>query len=60
MKVWLCEGDFGEKERLLAESGEFKAVAFRYSTGVAALKASKETGDGGVAMILDHFRRVLK
>ena len=26
----------------------------------SALKASKETGDGGVAMILDHFRRVLK
>ena len=24
----------------------------------SALKASKETGDGGVAMILDHFRRV--
>lgn len=23
-------------------------------------KASKETGDAGVAMILDHFRRVLK
>ncbi len=26
----------------------------------SAVKASKETGDSGVAMILDHFRRVLK
>jgi creatinine amidohydrolase len=25
----------------------------------SALKATKETGDAGVAMILDHFRRVL-
>jgi creatinine amidohydrolase/Fe(II)-dependent formamide hydrolase-like protein len=25
-----------------------------------ALKASKETGDNGVKMILDHFRRILK
>ncbi|MBE6396611.1 MAG: creatininase family protein, partial [Lentisphaerae bacterium] len=25
----------------------------------SALKASKETGDNGVSMILDHFRRVL-
>jgi hypothetical protein len=24
------------------------------------LEATKETGDNGVAMILDHFRRVLK
>ena len=44
MKFHLCEGDFGGKERLLAESGEFKAVAFRYSTGVAALKISNSRG----------------
>jgi creatinine amidohydrolase/Fe(II)-dependent formamide hydrolase-like protein len=26
----------------------------------SALKASKETGDAGVQMILDHFRRIFK
>ena len=44
MKVYLCKGDFGEKKRLLAENGEFKAETFRYSTGVEALKVSNARG----------------
>ena len=44
MMVYLCEGDFSGKERPFAESGEFRAVAFRYATGVAALKVSNRRG----------------
>ena len=44
MRVYLCDGDFAERNRVLAEAGEFKAIAFRYSTGVAALKVSTSRG----------------
>ena len=44
MKLNLNQCIFTEKPVTLAESGEFKAVAFRYSTGVAALKVSNRRG----------------
>ena len=44
MRVHLCPCEFGEKERLLAEDGEFKAVAFRYSTGVEGLRVCNACG----------------
>jgi len=44
MKLNLGSVLFAEKPALVAESGEFKAVAFRYSTGVAALKVSNSRG----------------
>ena len=44
MKINLANVAFTEKPTLLAEDGEFKAVAFRYTTGVAALKVSNRRG----------------
>ena len=44
MKINLANFQFTDKPTLLAEDGEFKAVAFRYSTGVAALKVSNRRG----------------
>ena len=44
MKLYLNNFQFTDRETLLAEDGEFKAVAFRYSTGVAALKVSNSRG----------------
>ena len=44
MKVNLANFVFTDKPTLVAECGEFKAVGFRYSTGVAALKVSNRRG----------------
>ena len=44
MKVCLRKEFFGELSKTLAESGEFKAETFRYSTGVEALKVSNSRG----------------
>ena len=44
MKINLANVAFTDKPTLLAEDGEFKAVAFRYTTGVAALKVSNRRG----------------
>ena len=44
MKINLKNLAFTDKPTLLAEEGEFKAVAFRYSTGVQALKVSNRRG----------------
>ena len=43
-RMHLCRGDFGDVRRLVAESGEFRVEAFRYSTGVEALKVSNSRG----------------
>jgi len=43
-RINLANVAFTEKPVTLAESGEFKAVAFRYSTGVKALKVSNRRG----------------
>ena len=44
MRVNLAKGCFGDARRVLAESGEFTAETFRYSTGVEALKVSNSRG----------------
>ena len=44
MKVHLAREFFGDANRVIAESGEFKAETFRYSTGVEALKVSNVRG----------------
>ncbi|MBQ3746754.1 MAG: DUF4432 family protein, partial [Kiritimatiellae bacterium] len=44
MKVHLAREFFGDANRVIAESGEFKAETFRYSTGVEALKVSNARG----------------
>lgn len=44
MKINLANFTFTDKPTLVAEDGEFKAVGFRYSTGVAALKVSNRRG----------------
>ena len=44
MKIYLKEEMFTDREFVLAESGEFKTTAFRYSTGVAALKVENSKG----------------
>ena len=44
MKINLANFMFTKEPTLLAESGEFKAVAFRYSSGVEALKVSNKRG----------------
>ena len=44
MKVYLCQGDFGEQERLFAKSDEFTAITCRFSTGAAALTVSNSRG----------------
>ena len=44
MKINLSNFLFTGKPTTLAEEGEFKAVAFRYSTGVEALKVSNRRG----------------
>ena len=43
-KINLRPEFFTETRRVLAESGELRAEAFRYSTGVAALKVSNRRG----------------
>ena len=44
MKINLSNIIFTDKPALIAEDGEFKAVGFRYSTGVEALKVSNRRG----------------
>lgn len=44
MKINLANFTFTDKPTLLAEHGEFRAVGFRYATGVAALKVSNRRG----------------
>lgn len=44
MRINLKKSYFGEKEFLLAEHGEFKAISFKYSTGVEALKVENSKG----------------
>ena len=44
MKLYLKNFLFTDKETLIAEDGEFKAVAFRYSTGVEAVRVSNSRG----------------
>lgn len=44
MKINLREEFFTEKEFVIAENKTLKATAFRYSTGVAALKIENEKG----------------
>ena len=44
IKIDIAKVRFAEKPAVLAEAGEFKAVAFRYSTGVEALKVSNARG----------------
>ena len=44
MKINLASFQFADKPTLLAEDGEFKVMAFRYSTGVAALRVSNSRG----------------
>ena len=44
MKINLANFIFTDKPTLIAESGELKAVGFRYSTGVEALKVSNRRG----------------
>ncbi len=44
MKVYLKEEMFTDREFVLVENKNLKATAFRYSTGVAALKVENERG----------------
>ena len=44
MKINLSNFGFTDTPTLVAEAGEFKAVAFRYASGVAALKVSNSRG----------------
>ena len=44
MKINLANFVFTDKPTVVAEDGEFKAVGFRYSTGVEALKVSNRRG----------------
>ncbi len=44
MKLYLRRGFFTEKETLLAEEGGLAASAFRYSTGVEALRIANDRG----------------
>ena len=44
MKINLANFLFTDKPTVVAEDGEFKAVGFRYSTGVEALKVSNRRG----------------
>lgn len=44
MKLYLKRNFFAEKEHLLAEEGELRATAFRFSTGVEALKIENSRG----------------
>ena len=44
MKLYLKRDFFAEKEHLLAEEGELRATAFRFSTGVEALKIENSRG----------------
>ena len=42
-RVFLSKNHFGESEKKLVESGDLSASVFRYSTGVAAVRASGST-----------------
>ena len=44
MKISLSNFIFTDRPALIAEDGEFKAVGFRYSTGVEALRVSNRRG----------------
>ena len=44
-KVNLTAAMFGDSEQLLVEHGSLTASAFRYSTGVAALRLKNDESD---------------
>ncbi|MBO5060373.1 MAG: DUF4432 family protein [Clostridia bacterium] len=44
MRVYLNKGLFTDKEFTLVENGSMRAVAFKYSTGVEALRVENEKG----------------
>lgn len=44
MRIYLKKEIFGEKEFLLVENGSMKATAFRYSTGIEAVKVENKKG----------------
>ena len=44
MRINLKKHMFLEKEFVLAENGKMKATAFKYSTGVEALKVENDKG----------------
>lgn len=45
MKIWLKRSFFDEKEHILAESAQMRVTAFRYSTGVEALRVENSKGN---------------
>ena len=48
MKIYLQERFFSEKETVLVEEGELKAILFTYSTGVKAVKLANAKGSATV------------
>ena len=45
MKIWLKKSFFEEKEYTLIENGQMRVTAFKYSTGVEALKIENSKGN---------------
>jgi galactose mutarotase-like enzyme len=45
---------FGEKERTLAEGGGFRVSAFRYNSGIAALRVKSQRGEIVVLPFMGH------
>ena len=43
--IRLAEGFFGERERIIVESGELSASLFRYESGVAAVRVKNARGE---------------
>ena len=52
----LQPGMFGERERVLVQSGGLSAVAFRYDTGVCGLRLTSDVGE----LVLSRARRALE
>lgn len=44
MRVWINKGLFSDREFVLAENKNMKATAFKYSTGVEAIKVENKKG----------------
>ena len=44
MRIYLKKEFFSEKEFLLVDNGSMKATAFRYSTGIEAVKVENRKG----------------
>ena len=44
MRVYLKKEYFTEKETVLLENGDMRAVAFKYSTGVCAVRVENNRG----------------